>query len=335
MEECDKDIDFTVVHFIETNEVELVPTKWIKQESKELCCFWPEFRNVAKINAAIKGLKSPGKSDWKTYSARVMHQFRYFEEGKQNIGHFEEFSELNGNETRSAKQKSRTGRVVTKRKLEFVDESSDEDAAKIPTKFQLGPANPPAFPVVDITSGNMEETISTGNILKPIQPTPSRSSGISGIKNIHGRRASPLSQPAEPENMPTNFVSLFADFQKDVFIRLATIQATQNTMQTALFSLVNNARIQNTNCNPQPQNQIAFNFPFKTKEGLMDFDLKLKNENAFKQAARSYLGSLGGSDLTEIVYKVLKELLTYPLAYHYNYIGVRGKSNFSVLEIND
>ncbi|CAG7716962.1 unnamed protein product [Allacma fusca] len=135
--------------------------------------------------------------------------------------------------------------------------------------------------------------------------------------------------------MPTNFLSLFAEFQKDMFIRLATIQATQNTMQTALFSLVNNARLQNINSNPQPQNQIAFNFPFKTKEGLKEFDLKLKNESNFKQAARSYLGSLGGSDLTEIVYDVLKEVLTYPLAYHYNYTGVRGKSNFSVLEIND
>ncbi|CAG7716963.1 unnamed protein product [Allacma fusca] len=89
------------------------------------------------IRILDEGLKSPVKSDWKTYSARVMHQFQSFEEGKRNIGHFEEFSELSGNETGCAKQKSGSGRKVTKRKLEFADESSDEDALKIPTKFQV------------------------------------------------------------------------------------------------------------------------------------------------------------------------------------------------------
>ncbi|CAG7718122.1 unnamed protein product, partial [Allacma fusca] len=48
-----------------------------------------------------------------------------------------------------------------------------------------------------------------------------------------------------------------------------------------------------------------------------------------------YLGSIGGCDLTTTVYEVLKKVLTYELAYTYNFSGTNGKNCFASLNLVD
>ncbi|CAG7831992.1 unnamed protein product, partial [Allacma fusca] len=62
-------------------------------------------------------------------------------------------------------------------------------------------------------------------------------------------------------------------------------------MLKAISSLVNNARVNNTIHDPHVQNQPDFKLPFTTKESLIDFDVKIKSDRAYRQAAVRYLAS--------------------------------------------
>uniref|UniRef100_A0A667YTF4 DUF4806 domain-containing protein n=1 Tax=Myripristis murdjan TaxID=586833 RepID=A0A667YTF4_9TELE len=57
---------FKIVEFLETNEVELVPGAWVKDN----VCLWPALRGKA-LETAIKQQVSPGP-DWMTWNIRVM-----------------------------------------------------------------------------------------------------------------------------------------------------------------------------------------------------------------------------------------------------------------------
>ncbi|CAG7826050.1 unnamed protein product, partial [Allacma fusca] len=80
------------------------------------------------------------------------------------------------------------------------------------------------------------------------------------------------------EHVPEQFMKRFEDFQRNVFLKLSILQTNQDTIQAAIFSLVNNARVYNTErevSSPLPA-EVDFNFPFTTINQLLQFDQKLK-----------------------------------------------------------
>lgn len=56
---------FHIVVFDKTNEVEVVPSVWIKNGE----CMWPP--NKSDITKAVKSQESPG-DDWKPHKARII-----------------------------------------------------------------------------------------------------------------------------------------------------------------------------------------------------------------------------------------------------------------------
>lgn len=60
---------FHIVVFDKTNEVEVVPSVWIKNGE----CMWPP--NKIDITKAVKSQESPG-DDWKPHKARVIFTSR-------------------------------------------------------------------------------------------------------------------------------------------------------------------------------------------------------------------------------------------------------------------
>lgn len=69
---------YAVVAFEEENEVSVVPSAWMTDEERK--CYWPPYRNTAKLTKAIKERDSP-KDNWCKYTARVLSKcgkFFYF-----------------------------------------------------------------------------------------------------------------------------------------------------------------------------------------------------------------------------------------------------------------
>ena len=60
---------FIIVCFTETNEVELLPSNWLKCSDN---AYWPPFRSTGAITKAVRDSLPPGKDPWTTYKIRVI-----------------------------------------------------------------------------------------------------------------------------------------------------------------------------------------------------------------------------------------------------------------------
>ncbi|CAG7718372.1 unnamed protein product [Allacma fusca] len=70
------------------------------------------------------------------------------------------------------------------------------------------------------------------------------------------------------------------------------------------------------------------------QRSLKNFKMLL-SDHEFRSECLKYLGTIGGSDLTTTVFEPLKKIMTDEVAYLFNFKGVNGISNFSVLHLND
>ncbi|CAG7826200.1 unnamed protein product, partial [Allacma fusca] len=68
-------VPFGVVHFLDTNEVEVMPMNWAYTQNDSLRCYWPNIKNVAKILLAVKKQQHPVKSLWSNHPIRIFHEY--------------------------------------------------------------------------------------------------------------------------------------------------------------------------------------------------------------------------------------------------------------------
>lgn len=64
-----KTCKYAVVIFQNTNEVSVVPNKWLQEE--DTLCYWPLWKDLSKLAKAIRDTHDPEKY-WKQYSIRVL-----------------------------------------------------------------------------------------------------------------------------------------------------------------------------------------------------------------------------------------------------------------------
>ena len=63
---------YVVVHFLDTDEVELVPHKWVCTQGKNHVAYWPPFKSVAATTNAVRRGLSPDEATWTAHRARIM-----------------------------------------------------------------------------------------------------------------------------------------------------------------------------------------------------------------------------------------------------------------------
>jgi len=71
-------MNFAVVHFPETEEVEVVPVIWIEEADGK--CWWPHFKSTIKIGSAVKRMMPVDMHSWNLYNARVIKLFGKYSE---------------------------------------------------------------------------------------------------------------------------------------------------------------------------------------------------------------------------------------------------------------
>lgn len=69
-------MSYSIVHFPETNEVEVVPQLWLENDDRgQLRCWWPPFKTLKKVTEAVE-TQSPVQMDtWLIYNARTLGQY--------------------------------------------------------------------------------------------------------------------------------------------------------------------------------------------------------------------------------------------------------------------
>ncbi|CAG7717994.1 unnamed protein product [Allacma fusca] len=96
-------MEFAVVHFSETNEVEAVPTKWFTEDSD--WCYWPNFRNTTKITAAIKSCVTHS-GDWKKHLVNIKGYYATLEKARAGARKAEVMSDI-GSESENPSKRTR------------------------------------------------------------------------------------------------------------------------------------------------------------------------------------------------------------------------------------
>ena len=74
---------YAVVHFTESDEVEVVPCRWLSVDEK--VAFWPPYKDKQRIKVAVNQKTEPDET-WGEYFVRVIKT--YGEMDKSRIYHF-------------------------------------------------------------------------------------------------------------------------------------------------------------------------------------------------------------------------------------------------------
>ncbi|XP_045903186.1 uncharacterized protein LOC123969648 [Micropterus dolomieu] len=131
---------FHVVEFLETHEVELVPSLWVTDGQ---CC-WPSALRGMTLHQAIKTGIAPDIT-WDRWEVRIMYSTVCYEEGRKKAKEAETLSDLQSDTEVSCKRPlRRKTEVLTK--LEMVLDQQN-------TILQLLQHHKTALPAVDIEEG--------------------------------------------------------------------------------------------------------------------------------------------------------------------------------------
>ncbi|CAG7717656.1 unnamed protein product [Allacma fusca] len=322
----DLSLPFAVVHFVESEEIEAVPVKWIFENDMRQTCYWPNFRKSDRILQAVKSMQNPIESVWTTHVINVKNTFSTYDEAISNIKHFEAFSDLEAEFTPTPISKSRAGRPIKKPRTNF-----DEDCVT-----SLGSNSVEARATLLLPE--FPKLVSTELVQVAREPPviASCSSNSSDTEMFQGDPSTSVIFTDRCSHNCEEFWNKFSAFQTVCVRNFATIQANQTSLLRMMDTLVhaNNALV-HVQGPPISQSRPVFGFPFDSRETLVEFDTKLGSDEAFRNSCVKYLASIGGNDLTTAVYEILKKILTYKLAYTFSFTGINGKGCFSSLELND
>ena len=59
-----------IVVFPTTKECEAVPSMWVTQRGKKVCCFWPPYKGLTRVKEALLEQHTPHSSQWILFEAR-------------------------------------------------------------------------------------------------------------------------------------------------------------------------------------------------------------------------------------------------------------------------
>lgn len=65
---------YSVVVFTNTNDVDVVASKWVMKEFDEMVCYWPSSAKPSVLAKAVRVCKTPVKDSWHTFPCRVLYQ---------------------------------------------------------------------------------------------------------------------------------------------------------------------------------------------------------------------------------------------------------------------
>ncbi|CAG7731206.1 unnamed protein product [Allacma fusca] len=120
------------------------------------------------------------------------------------------------------------------------------------------------------------------------------------LQQVHRRKSDRILQAVK--SMQNLIDSVWTTHVINVKILLVRMTKLFQISNTSKHSRISKPKL------PQPQFQ-------NLGETLMEFDKKLECDEAFRKSCVTYLANIGGNDLTTAVYEVLKQILTYKLAY--------------------
>ncbi|XP_028254437.1 uncharacterized protein LOC114430561 [Parambassis ranga] len=276
---------YSVVEFLQTQEVELVPAQWISDGH----CYWPGSLRGMALHLAIKNRTEPEDS-WDQWEVRTLFTTESYEEGRRKAREAEMTSDLLseaeacGQRPRRKKKRVQLGGLEVWRGLS----QRRTDHLHLP-KISL-----PQLPSYSLLL-----------CLSPHFQSPSQS-----LPSHHTYRWAP--QQSEPALL------------KEVLTKLEMVLDQQSTILRLLQHQVA----------PGPGVEQIEGLPLQNLVALQNLEQSLQSPD-YKEKMINYLGAIGGADVKDTTWQVLKKLISNTLAKSLNWRGVNGKTSVAGLNLRE
>nr|XP_055050986.1 transcription factor SPT20 homolog isoform X2 [Misgurnus anguillicaudatus] len=132
---------FHIVSFLETNEVEVVPTGWVDGDQ----CVWPTLKGDSLTKAVKMNMKP--KKDWKKYKVKLLYTTDNYEDARRKLPEAEMFTDIQSDAEGDGKKPRRVMKSLRLRDFKLLSNSdSDEDDRQNLTVLEPPPPiQPPTF----------------------------------------------------------------------------------------------------------------------------------------------------------------------------------------------
>ncbi|XDV16633.1 hypothetical protein PO909_016259 [Leuciscus waleckii] len=330
---------YHIVIFETTNEVEVVPHNWVRDN----VCMWPPYKYEDRVKA-IKSMVKPGPS-WTPFKIRIIFTRETYEEARQKLPEAEINTDLTDVDSPPVRRKRHIKRA------RFFDDSETEDEANFPL---------PAAPEVQINrirkctsrAGNYSQPLAredaetmnctsrAGNYSQPLAREDAETINWRQ-KQIHSnqrRTSTPLKQTSVTPLTARNRTSDFRHGEAEVlsssshtgfseaWIRkiLANQEMIKEQMGTLVKLVYDLKKISTTEDSPTLNTEC---FPLSSFQQLQVIEGQLQQED-YKTAVINTLALRGGTTVKESVWRILNFLLSNDMARQMNWRGINGKAAF-------
>ncbi|XP_073707197.1 uncharacterized protein [Garra rufa] len=307
---------FYIVEFIDTQEVEVVPALWVVDD----ICQWPAFYKLDKLVKAITNEEQPGHK-WDAYRVRVLYTAATYKIACLKLPQAETHTDLQTAE-------------------EDEDDSPKKKQKRLPnTHFECESDN--------------EDTVKQLRTLPPTPKIKRPNSDVPSALKRPGRRPEPQKHLTglEPKWSETSLeprLSLTcSELQQDESQRqseatnlsgLAPVLQRIITNQEMIMDQLKIIRMtmQNTGEPAHGQDPLERDMlPLKDTASLLALEKRLREEADLKNKMIAALSVIGGVDIKDSVWRVMKHCFTNSLAKQLNWRGINGKTAFHRLQLKD
>ncbi|XP_031140219.1 uncharacterized protein LOC116039527 [Sander lucioperca] len=324
---------FHIVIFESTNEVEVVPAIWVKDNT----CMWPPYKHDEIVKAVRS--QEPTGPHWIPYKVRKILSKATYEEARVKLPEAERFTDLTDSED-SPKRKRR------RLKKNPIREDDDSDSER------LGPftlPSPPDLAPVDMlihslplsqslnagSSGTQRTDISQLCPERRCNRTPAQGSRVQeDVESLTGRNTPSLASNDHSSNLidsrtkttPTRPRN--TDFSESVIRTILTNQEVIKEQMGILVKLVYDLKGTAEESSSLPLET----FPMASLHDLQVLEGQLQDQE-FKKNLTTTLTQRGGTAVKDTVWRMMGFLLTNQVARQLNWKGVNGKGAFKTLTL--
>ncbi|XP_077276928.1 uncharacterized protein LOC143908251 [Temnothorax americanus] len=293
-----------VVKFDLENTVEAVPKNWYCERTST--CYWPpESCNSTAIEEKIKHQQTPDRSLWKTYPAAILGQYDNLKLAKKKANKAKTTNELSSNNEdirrEHIRKKQRDNKNRNKR-FSDTDETSLDD---------------------DSNDGNIYPVTSFLNSEKTVNDITQTNS------------ASTANSVVVSEDVFSKYQSLNAKFQKELLKEISLLHLKVNNMLDSIDIIINTTKVNTealVNIDKSEVSKIVHLFPM-TEESLIKVEEWINASMDNKVALTEELSRIGGSNVKELIKRIMYRILLNEVGMLYSWEGAKKKKAFKNLNI--
>ncbi|XP_063232477.1 uncharacterized protein LOC134536615 [Bacillus rossius redtenbacheri] len=303
---------FHVVQF--EDGLQVVPGIWLQEGE---LCYWPDTESQTKLMKAICNAEPPSPEWLSLNILRIFGESDTYENAVHKLKLCERFSDVESGPDSLNKRKKRQMRA--KRVPETEDSETELEEETSQSLLPPLPKCPNSFRPQ--CASTQKEWMSTK--FRSNEPTMKQTSGV----NNSVGSASPMEVTVQRKE-----AGVSTEFEKLVLKKLNIITYKLESLEEKLRNL-ESAKL--TTVCEQPSERIPSNmFPLASLTAVEELELLLQNPSYFDSVV-FYLKTLGGVNITDVTFSVMKKILSNEVAMEYSYFGFKGKKTFKNLKLSE